>query len=100
MFKTLRSMNINQATRLTIYDLAKKLNPVVRGLVSYYAKFYPQILHRALLKIDLRLGRWARKECKLLRGHKQQLWKWLKRIRSDDPVLFVHWEFVYLKTIR
>jgi group II intron reverse transcriptase/maturase len=80
MFKTLRSMNINQATRLTIYDLAKKLNPVVRGWVSYYAKFYPQILQRALVKIDLRLGRWARKKYKRLRGHKRQSWNWLKRI--------------------
>jgi group II intron reverse transcriptase/maturase len=99
MFKTLRSMNINQATRLTIYDLAKKLNPVVRGWVSYYAKFYPQILHRALVKIDLRLGRWARKKYKRLRGHKRQSWNWLKRIRANNPVLIVHWEFVYLKTI-
>jgi RNA-directed DNA polymerase len=41
MFQTLRNMNINQATRSTIYDLAKKLNPVVRGWVNYYARFYP-----------------------------------------------------------
>jgi hypothetical protein len=50
-------MNVNQATRLTIYDLVRNLNPVVRGWVNYYAKSYPQILHRALVKIDLRLGR-------------------------------------------
>ncbi|MFC3122810.1 group II intron reverse transcriptase/maturase [Agaribacter flavus] len=99
MFKTLRDMNINQATRLTIFDLAKKLNPVVKGWVGYYAKFYPQILHRALVQIDLRLGRWARKKYKRLRGHKRQSWNWLKRIRSSHPALFAHWEFVYLRTV-
>jgi len=99
MFQTLRNMNINHSTRLTIHDLAKKLNPVVRGWVSYYAKFYPQILHRALVQIDLRLGRWARKKYKRLCGHKRQSWNWLKRIRANSPMLFMHWEFVYLKTI-
>jgi RNA-directed DNA polymerase len=47
MFQTSRNMNITQATLSTIYDLAKKLNPLVRGWVSYYARFYLQILQRA-----------------------------------------------------
>lgn len=97
--ETLRRMNINRATWADLRQLADWLNPMVRGWVTYYGKFYPQPLKRALVKIDLRLGRWARNKYKRLRGHKRQSWAWVKKVRMAQPTLFAHWEFVYSKKV-
>ncbi len=91
----IRRLNINRCTTLTLPMLAARLNPMVRGWVTYYGAFYPEKLKRFLVRIDLRLGRWARNKYKRLRGHKRRAWAWLKRCRKTQPRLFVHWGFVY-----
>jgi group II intron reverse transcriptase/maturase len=93
----IRSLNINRGTTMTLPMLAARLNPIVRGWVTYYGAFYPETLKRFLVRIDLRLGRWARNKYKRLRGHKRQAWAWLKRCRESLPRMFVHWDFVYSK---
>lgn len=93
----IRSLNINRCTSLTLPLLAARLNPMVRSWVAYYGAFYPETLKRFLVRIDLRLGRWARNKYKRFRGHKRQSWAWLKRCRESLPRLFVHWDFVYSK---
>ena len=93
----IRSLNINRCTTMTLPMLAARLNPMVRGWVTYYGAFNPETLKRFLVRIDLRLGRWARNKYKRLRGHKRQAWAWLKRCRESLPRLFVHWDFVYSK---
>ncbi|SEM21523.1 group II intron reverse transcriptase/maturase [Halomonas daqiaonensis] len=97
--ETLRRININRATWAYLRQLADWLNPMVRGWVTYYGKFYPQPLERELVKIDLRLGCWARNKYKRLRGHKRQSWAWVKKVRMAQPTLFAHWEFVYSKKV-
>src|SRR5690606_13185519 len=95
MSRTIRSMNLNRSTALTLRGLAQRLNPMVRGWVRYYGAFYPEPLKRFLIRIDLRLGGWARNKYKRLRGHKRQSWAWLKRCRESLPQLFAHWDFCY-----
>ncbi|NOU42215.1 MAG: group II intron reverse transcriptase/maturase [Methyloglobulus sp.] len=97
MSSAIRSLKINRSTTWTLPMLAARMNPMVRGWVTYYGAFYPETLKRFLVRIDLRLGRWARNKYKRLRGHKRQAWAWLKRCRESLPGLFVHWDFVYSK---
>jgi group II intron reverse transcriptase/maturase len=97
MSMAIRNLNINRCTTWTLPMLAARLNPMVRGWVTYYGAFYPEPLKRFLVRIDLRLGRWARNKYKGLRGHKRQSWAWLKRCRESLPRMFVHWDFVYSK---
>jgi len=78
-------------------ELAKKINPMVRGWIEYYGSFYPELLKRFLIRIDLRLGRWARNKYKKLRGHKRQSWDWVKKCRATFPNMFVHWKYLFLK---
>ncbi|MBL0038496.1 MAG: hypothetical protein IPP36_07650 [Nitrosomonadales bacterium] len=68
-------MSLNQSTSSTLPELARRLNLMVRGWVNYYGAFYPEALKRFLIRIDLRLGGWARNKYKLLRGHKRQSWR-------------------------
>jgi RNA-directed DNA polymerase len=95
MSQALRQANINRSTRLELKDLAARINPMVSGWIAYYGQFYPHPLKRALSRIDLRLGRWARNKYKRLRGHKRRSWEWLKEVRSHCPTLFAHWAYIY-----
>jgi len=95
MSQTIRGMGLNRSTTLTLRGLAQRLNPIVRGWVRYYGAFYPEPLKRFLIRIDLRLGGWARNKYKRLRGHKRQSWAWLKRCRESLPQLFAHWDVCY-----
>ena len=97
MNESLRNLRINRKTRLTLPELAERINPIVRGWIAYYGEFYPKPLKRFLIRIDLRLGRWARNKYKRLRGHKRRSWTWLKRYRSTLPGMFVHWDYLFSK---
>ncbi|MDR3714187.1 MAG: group II intron reverse transcriptase/maturase [Puia sp.] len=99
MGEVLRGMKIARATGMDLRQLAKRINSRVRGWITYYGKFYPEILSRALVRIDLHLGRWARNKYKRLRGHKRRSWNWLKQIRGQCPKLFAHWVFIYTKVV-
>jgi len=91
----IRKLNSNRRTPLTLNERAARLNPMVRGWVTYYGAFYPEPLKRFLVRIDLKLGRWARNKYKRLRGHKRRAGSWLKQVRNVSPKLFVHWDFVF-----
>lgn len=97
MNESIKSLNFSRKTTLTLNDLAEKLNPMVRGWIEYYGKFYPETFKRFLIRIELRLGRWAQNKYKSLRGHKRRSWRWLKRCRQTLPTLFVHWDYLFAK---
>ena len=99
MNQAIRDLNLHRHTSLTLVDIAKRLNPLVRGWVAYYGSFYPEPLQRFLIRIDLRLGCWARNKYKRLRRHKRRSWAWLKKCRETSPRLFVHWDYLYLKGV-
>ncbi len=97
MNESIRELNINSRTQSTMSELAEMINPKVRGWIAYYRSFYPEPLKRFLIRIELRLGRWARNKYKQLRGRKRRSWNWLKRFRASFPKMFVHWDYLFLK---
>ncbi|EDW2056906.1 hypothetical protein S518_004853 [Salmonella enterica subsp. enterica] len=95
MSLAIRNLGLNRSTSLTLPELARRINPMVRGWVNYYGAFYPESLKRFLSRINLRLRGWARNKYKRLRRHKQLSWAWLKRCRESLPQLFAHWDFCF-----
>ncbi len=95
MNEAIRSLNINRSIHSKLPDIATRLNPMVRGWIAYYGAFYPEPLKQFLIRIELRLGRWARNKYKRLRGHKRRSWQWLVRCRTSMPHLFVHWDYLF-----
>ncbi|MFE0063067.1 group II intron maturase-specific domain-containing protein [Streptomyces sp. NPDC059003] len=47
---------------LTLFDLARRINPIVRGWMQYYGAFYRSELHPLLHRINTYLMRWVRKK--------------------------------------
>jgi len=91
MRQRMRGWRIQRRTDLDLDDIAQQIQPVVRGWVQYYAKFYPSALRCALRTLDHFLVRWAQRKYKRLRGHTKRTWGWLKSIRARQPDLFAHW---------
>jgi RNA-directed DNA polymerase len=74
----------------TLKDIAKELNPQIRGWFNSYGQFYPTELKRQLQCINGRLLLWARRKYKRLRNRWKTL-AWLKTIAIKQPALFEHW---------
>ncbi|MVT40086.1 hypothetical protein GO495_05790 [Chitinophaga oryziterrae] len=62
-----REVNQLQVTNNILKDIAKELNPKIRGWISSYAKFYSSELKKHLQYINIRLACWAKRKFKRLR---------------------------------
>jgi RNA-directed DNA polymerase len=72
-------------------DLARMFNPMIRGWVHYYGRYYRSMLHPIFRHLDRRLIRWACRKYKKLRGHPRRAAHWLRRISTREPKLWAHW---------
>ena len=63
-----RSWRLHRRTGHTFADLARWINPIVRGWMQYYGAFYRSALYPLLSRINAYLMRWIRKKYKRLRA--------------------------------
>jgi RNA-directed DNA polymerase len=76
----------------TLTDLAREINPIVRGWLNYYGRFYRSRLIQSLRRIDDYLVRWAMRKYKRLRGKLSRAWELLHAVQGRQPQLFAHWK--------
>jgi RNA-directed DNA polymerase len=76
---------------VTLADLARFCNPIVRGWINYYGRFYPSALIRPLRHINDYLVRWAMGKYKRLRGRAGRARRFLASLAQREPTLFAHW---------
>ncbi len=96
--KTIRSWKIHRWTQLSIEELAASFNPVIRGWINYYGRFYPSKLSPIFGQLDYALARWARQKYKRLKGSHTQAREWLRRLARNQPRLFEHWRLTLQPT--
>jgi RNA-directed DNA polymerase len=93
--KTMRTVikrwRFHRRSDLSLKDLADRVNPIVRGWVNYYGRFYKSGLYPSLQQINAYLRRWARRKYKRLRTSKRRTCTWLKCVARRAPALFAHW---------
>ena len=75
-------------------DLARMFNPMIRGWINYYSRFYKSALYPTLRHLNRILTRWAGRKYKRLGRHRRRAMHWLGRIATRQPALFVHWHLV------
>jgi group II intron reverse transcriptase/maturase len=75
----------------SLESLANELNPLIRGWIEYYGKFFRSVLQSTLQRIDDYLIRWAQGKFRRLQGHRLRAVDWLKAVRLRQPTLFAHW---------
>lgn len=80
-------------------DLAHMFNPVLRGWINYYGRFYKSALYPVLRHMNKALVNWARRKYKKLARHKKRAENWLGKIARRDPNIFAHWKMGILPTV-
>ncbi len=69
-------------------------NPVIRGWITYYGRYYPSALYPTLRYLDARLARWAMSKYKRLRRHRRRATHRIRAIAQRDRLLFAHWRLL------
>ncbi len=83
----LNELNIQNKSFTSIFELAKLLNPIIRGTINYFGVFCKSEMNEILNLVNLKLKRWALKKYK-----KRGIVKWLQRLYLTQRDLFVHWK--------
>ena len=77
---------------LDIEELAKAINPIIRGWINYYGKFNKSSMSSLYDYINTKLIRWVRRKYKHLQRRKWRASRWLRDLYKQNPVLFAHWQ--------
>jgi len=91
--RIIRRWRINLRTTSDLSELAEWMNPVIRGWMNYYGKFYRTGLNSLLRRINTYLVRWARRKFKRLRAFKRAK-RWWHGLIKREPGLFAHWAWM------
>ncbi len=89
--RTIRGWGLHNRSDKSLDDLARMLNPYLRGWIAYYGRFYKSALYPTLRHIDGILARWAHRKFKTLRRRRRRSRHWVERISRRHPRLFAHW---------
>jgi RNA-directed DNA polymerase len=73
-------------------DLARFVNPAIRGWANYYGRFYRSKCLHVLRHLNVALAAWVRWKYKRFRRRDRASIHWLGRIARRDPQLFVLWQ--------
>ena len=87
----IRSWKLHRRTAQSIAELAKEINPKLRGWFNYYGRFNPSALRPIERYVGQSLVRWACRKYKTLRQHRTRAWKWLLRVMDRQPDLLALW---------
>jgi RNA-directed DNA polymerase len=88
----IRQWGLHRRSDLSLTDLAQRINPVVRGWIAYYGRYFPSVVRPLLERINVYLMRWAQRTYKRLQGHPQRAWRFLASVATREPDLFAHWK--------
>ena len=77
--------------RVSVEVLARELNPIIRGVMNYYCKFWTYHTQELWCQLNKRLQKWVKWEKGL---YKMASIRWLKKKYAERPDLFAHWKLV------
>lgn len=84
-------MNLNRRSSLTLQDIAKMVEPQMRGIIRYYGRYRRWELQNVMWYFQRRLVKWALNRYKRFKGSFDRAYKWLKKIKLQYPTMFYHW---------
>ena len=87
-----RKSNFRNKTELSLNDISRIYNPILRGWYNYYGAYYRSALDPLWRHFNKTLVAWAMRKYKKLKGKKTKTTKFLTEIMERNPKLFVHWE--------
>jgi RNA-directed DNA polymerase len=91
MRQTIRDLKLRRQTQLSLQDIARQLNPLLRGWIGYYGRYAPSALYPLLRYVNQTLLAWARRKFKRFQRRKTPASQFLQRLAVQSRDLFVHW---------
>jgi hypothetical protein len=88
-----KSWQLHRHTELSEADLARRINPIVRGWMNYYGAFYRSALYPLLARINAYVMRYVRRKYKRLRGWKKAYAAWQQAV-ARRPRFYAQWAWV------
>jgi RNA-directed DNA polymerase len=91
MRTTIRELGLRHRTQWSVDDIARQINPLLRGWIEYYGRYAPSALYPLFRYVNQLLLAWAMRKFKRFRAHKVRASCFLQRMARDSANLFVHW---------
>jgi group II intron reverse transcriptase/maturase len=91
MRQAIRDLKLRRQTQLSLQDIARQLNPLLRGWIGYYGRYGPTALSPLLRYVNQTLVAWAKRKFKRFKGHPTLAGSFLERLARERSDLFVHW---------
>ena len=92
MRKAIRDLNLRRQTQLSLQDIARMINPLLRGWIAYYGRYAPSALYPLLGYVNQTRVAWAMRKFKRFKRHKIQASQFLQRLATECVDLLVHWQ--------
>jgi len=92
MRATIRKSNIRNRTDLELEDISRWFNPILRGWIEYYGRYYPSALYPVFRHFNMTLVAWLRRKYKKFQRHKTRANIFMEGISKRKPHLFAHWK--------
>lgn len=73
-------------------DLARLVNPTVRGWTNYYGRYYPSKWKQVIRHLDRALVAWVCWKYRPYKRRERAAAHWLGRVAERQPNLFAHWK--------
>ena len=94
MSDEIRAWKYGRRSDLSMEDIAKTINPIVRGWINYYGKYRPSEMFPIYRQLFHMQVKWSCRKYKKLRSYRRAK-KWLQTIAKRDNSLFVYWKWWY-----
>src|SRR5438270_2096410 len=75
----------------SLQDIARQLNPLLRGWIGYYGRYAPSALSPLLRYVNHTLVAWATRKFKRFKSRKTLAGRVFERLAKSQPDLFVNW---------
>jgi group II intron reverse transcriptase/maturase len=92
MRATIRDLNLRRQTHVTLIDLARQINPLLRGWIGYFGRFSRHALGPILRYVNQTVIAWMVRKFKRFKGRTTKAGYALVRLVRKRPDLFAHWK--------
>jgi len=92
MREVTKKSKVRKRSDLSLNDISRWYNPIIRGWINYYGKYSRSALYPVWRHLNQSLVAWAMRKYKPLRRRKIRASKFIQRIAMKQPNLFVHWK--------
>lgn len=92
ILEKIKSLRIQTKSDLSVQDIAKWINPMLRGWINYYGKYTQSAMSTVLRQINSILVAWSRRKYLKLKNRKGYARECMKDYASKHANLFAHWK--------